>query len=412
VVITRHERIQHAVGHGGFHTALLQFGRAAFRYVYDCGAKKSTLLPEVIREYSDSLAHDTDQVDLLVLSHLDDDHVNGVDQLLGQCHVDTVVLPYLGVVERAFVAARSARRGRLTATGREFIADPGPWLRGRGVGRVIFARGGASEPDTEERSEEAPRDTENVTRLTIPWGRLTTPAPQRDPAKLRPDDRVLPHSRSLPIQAGHVGGVIWLLKSHVFECSDTRRSALERAARRAFGVTAGADLETAITPELLLDTLKSTRRTDQLIASFARIWSDRNLTSLCLYSGPENASMPGGTRGWRSDDLTWTSAAGWLGTGDAALDVAARRQSLIRHLGPLIGSVGSFCLPHHGSQKNFHLALLDEFAEANSWIAAVPRRSKHHPARSVIRRVLAAGRQFVRVGEHPHERLIERFDLL
>ena len=412
----RHERIQHAVGHGGFHTATVQVGRATFRYVYDCGANKTQLLRDTINDHADSIADADRRIDLVVLSHLDDDHVNGVDDLLGACRVDTVVLPYLTAVERVFVAARSSRRGRLSATGQDFLIAPGSWLRDHGVARVVFVRvgpegdGGAT--GAPDRPPDERRTLDDVRRVGIDWAAVAPPDIAADPTVLQSGDRFMDHTRSMPLVADGARALNWVLRSHVHECDARRRAALERAARRALGFAATADLETALTPDVLRDALRDPKTRDRLVASYSRIWSDRNLTSLCLYSGPERTPTDGEIRFLVRSHL-WGPRAGigWLGTGDAALAQAGRRNSLVHHLGTCAQNVGTLCLPHHGSRKNFDPALLAEFGNAVVCVASVPRQSHHHPARSVIRAVREAGRTFIRVSDRAAETFIERLEL-
>jgi hypothetical protein len=410
-----HERIQHAVGHGGFHTSSLRVGRAVFRYVYDCGAKKPALLRRTIHDYAESIADVSRRIDLVVLSHLDDDHVSGVDDLLGTCTVETVVLPYLSAVERAFVAARSSRQDRLRATGREFIAEPGRWLREHGVIRVVFVRGGGEGGGETTGEPEQPsgdrRDLDQVRTLGIGWGALTTPQNGAASATAKSGDQFMPHTMSMPLLADGAPVLNWVLRSHVHECEPKRRAALERAARRAFRLPATADLTSAITPDVLRHAMRDPKKRDRLVASYSRIWSDRNLTSLCLYSGPNRTPTFESIGEWRSHGSYGLNALGWLGTGDAALAQAGRRRSLVRHLGPCVDNVGTLCLPHHGSRRNFHAALLTAFGHATTCVAAVPRRSIYHPARNVVRSVRANGRTLIRVAERPEDSFVDRLDL-
>lgn len=411
----RHERIQHAVGHGGFHTASVQVGGAKFRYVYDCGAKKRRLLCNTIHDHADSIVDTDRRIDLVVLSHLDDDHVNGVDDLLGACAVETVVLPYLSAVERVFVAARSSRRDRLSATGQDFIAAPGPWLRDHGVARVVFVRGGeeggGDATGAPDRSPDERRNPDEVRRIGIDWAALAAPESAADPAKIQSGDQFMPHTQSVPLLADGARVLNWVLRTHVHECDAKRRAALERAARKALGLPATADLATEMTPDVLRDAMRDPKKRDRLVASFSRLWSDRNLTSLCLYSGPERTPTAGQVRLERSHPWDGLGGLGWLGTGDAALAQAGRRNSLVRHLGTCAENVGTLCLPHHGSRKNFDAALLAGFGNAAVCVASVPRRSRHHPARSVVRAVREAKKTFVRVSDRAEETFIERLDL-
>ena len=79
-----HRRIQHPVGQGFFHTALVSTPTSSFRYVYDCGSNSGRpVLNGAIDAYRN--AWDADEtLDLLCLSHAHNDHFNGLVRLLDE----------------------------------------------------------------------------------------------------------------------------------------------------------------------------------------------------------------------------------------------------------------------------------------------------------------------------------------
>lgn len=83
-------RTFHPVGQGAFYSEdIEQGGQRIFRMVYDCGSlslNKSDLKKRVQSDFAGDL-----NVDLLFISHFDQDHVNGVANLNPQ----TVILPFL-----------------------------------------------------------------------------------------------------------------------------------------------------------------------------------------------------------------------------------------------------------------------------------------------------------------------------
>ena len=92
------KRVLHPVGHGAFFTEHFydSDGKNAFNVVYDCGAKllpKGKLEDEIDLTFANS---DRKHVDFLFISHLDDDHVNGVKHMIDTGLVNdmtTFVLP-------------------------------------------------------------------------------------------------------------------------------------------------------------------------------------------------------------------------------------------------------------------------------------------------------------------------------
>src|SRR3546814_9614135 len=84
---------QHPVGQGGMMSGLLEIPGGRFHWVYDCGSnQKGALTREIAKVAANG------EIDCLFLSHLDSDHVNGLDQLLGNVRVREVVVPYLNNV--------------------------------------------------------------------------------------------------------------------------------------------------------------------------------------------------------------------------------------------------------------------------------------------------------------------------
>ncbi len=92
---------QHPVGQGGMMSGLLTTSSSQFHWVYDCGSNQTGDLNREI----DVVAAKGD-MDFLFLSHLDSDHISGIDRLLSKTHVREVVLPYLNEIDRLVAAAQ------------------------------------------------------------------------------------------------------------------------------------------------------------------------------------------------------------------------------------------------------------------------------------------------------------------
>ena len=90
------KRTQYPIGQGSFHAGHLEWTVESsprsekFHYVYDCGTSDgSTALQNAILACRSETSH----IDALFVSHLDADHVNGLDRLLGLISVHTVLHP-------------------------------------------------------------------------------------------------------------------------------------------------------------------------------------------------------------------------------------------------------------------------------------------------------------------------------
>ena len=138
----------HAVGQGCFYSVEIFCAPESvpLRMVYDCGSE--TAGDGLKREISSfhRLVHDA-TLDMLVLSHLDADHVNGLSLLLDNGFTaKNVFLPYLTPAQRVIAAAASD--GEAYPDYFELLADPVGFLEGRGVENIIFISGGEAEQES------------------------------------------------------------------------------------------------------------------------------------------------------------------------------------------------------------------------------------------------------------------------
>ncbi|MDE2911628.1 MAG: hypothetical protein OXL68_01710 [Paracoccaceae bacterium] len=117
-------RTQYPVGQGCFHVGTVEWhsepGTGSFRYVYDCGSKNTTALKDSV--YAMLKRHPG--FDALFVSHLHDDHVNGLDQLLGSVRANTVFIPHLSVGATVADLVADAADGALSHSVIEASLDP------------------------------------------------------------------------------------------------------------------------------------------------------------------------------------------------------------------------------------------------------------------------------------------------
>lgn len=157
----------HGVGQGLFASGALgdyrhgywmgeHIGDVKFQWVYDCGtASGGKLMDAAIHRFVERQRGTDRKLGLVALSHFDHDHISGVVRLLGMFEVDVLLLPYVPLAERLLLALAEG-------IGVEdplmlFFVNPVAYLREadiRGIRRVVFVRGGAS--DGRESGDEVP----------------------------------------------------------------------------------------------------------------------------------------------------------------------------------------------------------------------------------------------------------------
>ena len=118
----------HNVGQGGFYSGFIKNDEHDFNFVYDCGTLSGhNFLTDAISEI-DGSRYSEQKLDLLVLSHLDADHVNGVSDLLtmrGIRQISILVMPYMTLLDRTILLSFYAKR-KYDDSARyyEFLIDP------------------------------------------------------------------------------------------------------------------------------------------------------------------------------------------------------------------------------------------------------------------------------------------------
>ena len=84
----RHERYIFPVGQGGFACE----GISGFVVAYDCGSKSAY---PMVESCVDHLCRSVDHIDLLFISHFDEDHVNGIKYLLDHVRISKAVVSFV-----------------------------------------------------------------------------------------------------------------------------------------------------------------------------------------------------------------------------------------------------------------------------------------------------------------------------
>lgn len=345
--------------------------------------------------------------DVLFLSHLDNDHVSGVDQLVSNTTVRQVVLPYLEDHDRVFLLAAAASARTLSGNYIGMLSDPLSWFGDRGIERIVYIDDGPDEGDDSAPDSIPPTGDGDVEggEITEKW---TNRGDFRDEGPVQNFQQGKTHARADAILVKR-GGVLVLLAGTTvlnwvlspFAC---------RPAKKTMQLFV-AELEKQFGPGLrAADYAKQAETTKgrlKLRSCYDKVWKDHNLHSMALYSGP--AVTPAGIKSVRHTAkygrfVRRIVQPGWISTGDFDASVASRRKSLLNYYRQYADFVGHIALPHHGSDLSFDEDLIAAYPKAFAAIAAVGTNSYGHPGPIVQKAVQDAGLQFVRVDENPSSR--------
>lgn len=386
------------IGQGLFYEG--QIGKV--NVIYDCGSTETTRINNMVNRYAKELTRKT--IDLLVLSHLHADHVNGLDELFKHVDVKYVFLPYLTPFQRLLLTAHEPRQ--VGETYYNFLADPVNYLLEKGAKKIVLIFDGKEKVDEGDNfpSNDFQYDDEddlneedlNDDAIHLPDSEtLIGLISKNEPALIRHSQ----HNRLLC--KDHYGYVSlrqrWILR---FFSSSTKRH-LDKfidSVKNEFGLKSLPDNEKL--REIVLNPTKRKRLRD----CYKTTYKDRlNDTSLILFHGPVNSIPLSITRQdshslgpyhgkakiqWDQNrpNLEW----GCLLTGD--VDLKEIWSSFANHYKNYFSHMSDLLIPHHGSKRNWESHILNSTTGSKSWIVSAGIGNKYnHPSIYVILEILNKG---------------------
>ena len=375
--------IQHPVGQGGLFSGTLDLWDTRFRWVYDCGSVRSD---EESRNREIDTISIMGDIDVLYLSHLDDDHVNGIARLLGNCKVKDVVIPHLYDYEFLAFMAMDLRMGDISELSRNYIEmafDETNWFLERRVERVIRIQRSDSTGPTPLSSEDSgdggyrgPTDpSEDDTS-----GVLGPDAGERIQSSWISGDGSDALSRtkrgtvfdaradSCSVMNYQGWNLNWTLVPYVYQPNTKRMKAFKKNLKREFK---------SVTRKDILEIVKDATEIRRLRDCYSGMWKDHNLVSMSLYCGP---IISRGHYELTSGELSEEKCVGgWLLTGDANLSGVRHPKRFFEWYKRYINSVGVFMAPHHGSNRSIGDNVLQHMPNLRTCYAAAGTNGYGHP---------------------------------
>lgn len=356
----------HNVGEGLFYTGKV----GDFSFVYDCGSTRRRHLNSVVSKYKNSFK--IPKVDLLILSHLHDDHIAGLNALVKnpRVSIDTVIFPYLSPIERLIL---SLNKISLPQWFYEFWADPVKYLIEKDVRRVILLGGSEANRPKEVLKPDEPSENEGE---------------QLDVSEM-PDDNDL--HKEVIIKDGHwkrffdqgrlltkshdgyihrrVPRGIWFFRFFNCRVKDSKLNQFDQCIRpitRRVGLT---------------DIIRSRSKLRQLKKCYRSLQKDFNNTSTVVYHAPVLHDYHGAYR---------QSTFGHLLTGDINLN--QKWTDIETHFGKVLSKLSLCLVPHHGAKNNWNKAFLAKVPQRCQWIISSGISNKYgHPSFKVVQDIVQNG---------------------
>lgn len=413
------DRVQWGIGNGGFHTEDLRNvdargadSQPIARVVYDCGTMRAGWLMEREIEAwsvaSGGFSTKGAALHVLVVSHFDRDHVNGLVRLNDSGFAPSkVIMPFLNPAERVMQLLRN-------------VAAP--------------QRHAASNRDREDDAfaDQVAIDPEGTIRTLWPEAEVVLVGPAEEPAddrddgatviELDPDlgasvdaNRGVRVSRSS--SSATPAEVLWEYRWRVHRVLPAG-SVLSASLTQGLMEMLNLNSRQVLSPGDVWRAISAKNRWRDVAKLYRELLTHRDLNpySLVLWSGPgPGVRSISASRGVTVRGLSplcdgtlrpWFLSGGWLGTGDAMLRSSADVDTLINQFGRALNKVDVMNAPHHGSRHNSGTELYKRVPDRSSVILASAdgKNGFNHPHAAMVVAALTEGSAVIRVGDSEHQR--------
>lgn len=360
------------VGQGAFYLEQFRLGKEKINVVYDCG---STTDINLVNEQIDDAFAPGETIHAVFISHLHEDHMNGLPHLLKRCRVKRLFFPFLTKESKILLVLNYLNGGKGDQNDFVpfFIRDP-------------------------EKALERFFDPEHPITLH--------PVLSSDDEEYEPSDS--DRLGGIPVEPVKSG---WLVESMIgisvkewryipFNFREQkRRKALETELAKIFG--------SYCSPEDLLDACNRDPHTtiSKLEMASKAVSGGFNTNSLVLFSGSKELDV----MQYAASDKCWHACcpysvclpSGCLYAGDYEASGARKWKELEDAYKDYFDNIGCLQIPHHGSRYNFNIKFL-YLPHCELYIASAGYHNTYrHPHSSVIRDILAYGKRLVVVNEYP-----------
>lgn len=355
------------IGQGAFYCEEFTFDGCdeKINIVYDCGGNDATLVEHYIKDNFD----EGETIHALFISHLHEDHINGVPELLKHCKVKNIFFPLLTGETKTLSALYNTVIGTKSSFSASFAMDPMKALEG------VECR----EKPNLYQVLEADAKNQDDTELRLEQEEINTINSGADVSSI------------IINSVGTITGVLddWVFVPFHFREQkklDKLKAALKKEFKKDMNNEDLKNIWESANPDEIA----------KMRSAYDQVASNHNIYSMTLYSGVENDSYRQKMAPYHFNTSRWYYCCrvakrnvGCLYMGDYDAHGNARWASLKKAYQKYWGYIGCVQIPHHGSRYNYNT----ELADLNAFsVISVRTHDISHPAPSVVKDLLLKGR--------------------
>lgn len=334
------------VGQGAFYVEQFKDGK---NVVYDCGS--STNIDIVKREIKNTFSKG-EAIEAVFISHMHDDHINGLEMLLKYCNVRTVYIPYLTTKEKSLtkVIRKIEKLQQGDWVGR-FIDNPYETiLSSNDSTRIIYV-------DTE-------RNNEEITYEIIP----------------NSNNEIINSGSKIEIYKNNAHS--WVYIPYNFREKSRKQKFLSQL------LLNGVEINKLM--ENLNDSAYWKENLTEIEKAYYEVSGSLNTNSMVVYSGPDYADLYfHDVRMCRNHCYHYCYShkrCGCIFMGDYDASGRAKWEQLSKSYEKYWENIGTIQIPHHGSRHNYN-----EEMSSNGSILVISSgfsNKYRHPHSMVIKDIL------------------------
>lgn len=386
--------IFHSVGQGLFYTGEINTLNIpkieTFNFVYDCGSKNEKFLEESIAFYKNHELKNND-IDLLIISHFHDDHINGLLSLLDGVKVKTVVMPYLYPTVRHILAALDFPKEY-----HDFLKDPVFFLiEKKMVEKIIIIGGGEGKQEPFPIGNNNPKSDENIDKLMEEDKNLKKDILEKDGGW---EKYIGKGKLTIKKHEGYIiQSDIWLLRFFNYNIQKEKLEEFEKCLSLKNVKFSSIDS--------LKSMLKDRKSKESIMECYKKISSELNNSSLVVFHGPIGEYY--GRFSYYCKPLLYHCSymcccrllkqrkhfycedknMGQFLTGDISLKF--KYKQLKDHYLNYFNRISLSQVPHHGAKGNWKKEIFNELKNCNLWCSSSGFSNRYgHPNISVMLDIL------------------------